>query len=146
LRFKTLLLTITAIVSASCISGCGREFNNPADPANNGGFYGGIDPKIVGTWDEITYNYNGVPSIDLKALICQSNSFVLDNQDFSDNGFVNAHNGKVFTYISNNPEPKYYFDYALNATGDSLYMARDESPQYNDPLSIHNYLVFIRSR
>lgn len=146
MHFNALFLTFAAIVYLSGISGCGRQFDNPADPANNGGFYGGIDPEIAGTWDEITRNLSGVQNIDVKALVCRADAFVLNRQEIGAEGFINAHKGKVFAYYSNASEPAYFFDYSLNATGDTLYLTENTTAPYADPLTLHGYRVFIRSQ
>jgi hypothetical protein len=121
------------------VTGCGHNFNNPADPANNGGFYGGVDPAIAGSWDEIS------PKNDLNALVCRGDSFAYKSGAYGPASPMNARNGQVFAYIANATEPFFIYDYRLNATGDTLYMIEDGSAQYVDPLSVFGYTVFIRS-
>jgi hypothetical protein len=127
------------IVCIACLQGCVGDFNNPADPKNNGGFYGGIDPKIAGTWDEIS------PLHDSRALACGGDSFVYKSGNFGPTSPMNARDGQVFAYYANATEPFYIYDYSLSAEADTLYMVEDNTSSYTPPLSVFGYTIFVRS-
>jgi hypothetical protein len=141
LRFNHLIYVCAVAVVACCIVCCGHVFNNPSDPANNGGFYGGVDPEIVGTWDQVR------PSISHGFLECSDTAFIFNGANLTRQwGKINAANGQGFCYIPNSTEPLYLFNYSLSANADTLYLNEvDVTSHYIDPSTLPNIRVFTRA-
>jgi hypothetical protein len=141
LHSNPFIFACVAAAIAGCIASCGHDFNNPSDPANNGRFYGGVDSRIVGTWDQVT------PSISRGFLVCSDTAFVFNGTNLTRQwGNVNAKNGQGFSYISNSTEPVYLFNYSLSANADTLYLNEvDVTSHYIDPSTLPNIRVFTHS-
>ena len=147
MRFRTLSCIVTAAVCAALVTACVRDFNNPADPANNGGFFGGIDPKIAGVWNEVS------PNNDVGALVCMEDSFVCRPVELQYSGPVspvNARGGQIFAYYPYAATAAYFLDYKLSVAGDTLFMAHmdltNSLPYFIDPLTGAGYTTFVRPR
>ncbi len=131
-----------------CIAGlflfC-AQFDNPADPANNGGFYGGIDSALVGTWDEVgRVGYIMEPSFVNDSVLLKGKSAVVFTGDSVyasrpvfpeelEGGKINAHEGQIFYYFPNSKNPAYFCDYHVSSDGDTLYWVPDQTDKYVDP-------------
>jgi hypothetical protein len=141
LRFRFIILTLAALTIASSICRCSRDYNNPADPANNGGFYGGVDSVLAGTWDEIA------PVTYLGALVCSDTEFVFKTFDYTKQvGTMHAAKGQIFCYFSNTTEPRYFFDYKVSAGGDTLWLNEETTAGYTDWATTANVPVLVRAQ
>lgn len=142
MRFNSCLITIAVLMIGVCLCRCSRDFNNPADPANNGGFYGGVDSALVGTWDEVA------PDVYRGALLCSDSEFVFKNFDYPKQAgcIMHATKGQIFGYYSNTTQPRYFFDYKLSARGDTLWLNEETTAGYTDWSTTANVPVLVRAQ
>lgn len=149
MRFSSgCILLVVGLLTLYC-----AEFDNPADPANNGGFYGGVDSNLVGAWDQVgavAYIYEpgtgGNYLQESESAIVLTRDSAISRYYFAEQEGtkLNAHDGQVFYYVPNGANAVYLYDYCLSGDGDTLYWRPEQTATRTDPRADSNALVLLR--